>query len=866
MLLALQQVVHESGPLLFTVSLCAVASLDSYSTSLAPVIIIALLMIASIHNCVSTNPSEPRPTEVNEESHGPNNKNRSSREFPHHGPNPTICSPVERASIRKASRTTQAAIRSIRVLQSAQRKQNNAVSESGAPKHFLPLVYQVRQAWQRINLKNDFKLLDNAVQSLARSLQRHVAGNPLVRDHLHSLSKRHCLIEGAPDELWHRKGELMFQGSIWSILLETIFSDELAVFGESGQHLAQEWTSPNIQQHSTAIELLTRSGILQYSGIFYKRPTDSLKDLLQNRHSISTSKAEITRFLMLASKTGRRSLSLGGRQATARAAAILRNTDERARRSIHEARTEFTRHLDELTYPLGAQRACSAGVERVVTQAQVLAIQWAAHIHGHALIYPKNREMFGHALSRETQHGLQRELSCRHGSNGPIVFTVRPGFRKVENADSHQMEVLQPAIVYLAYTDDEMAKEPAFSNPFQPSPLSNSAPRPAPEESTDRPSSAKFPAQHAHIPVATSNKNSQKLLETFEQLNDDILQLVKSLQLIPGKDRPNVMRPYTLLGQETQFPLWNDFTKYWNLTRSAIWRVLLENLFHHPFAVYGDSGKKLRTEWEGLKQTNAKGEISHPANRQRQNLCRFIFETALGGEALFVAPQNSRVKDRQLESDMTIVMARLRSAIISLLRIICVKLPQGVLIDKVVERATLLAIHISIHDSHIKPWVPALHTSWAQPKFAEEPWLDVEHFSKKKASGRLAFVIQPGLKFFFDANETELLPGNPFARPLGYIENGEGIGFPDLSAPLARPVESKERPINHKYQPTVEDYPESPLILKHQNFVEDWLKSPTEGKYRATVEDYPESPTVQRRPKLADNDPVILEDDSDETM
>ncbi|KAF1950894.1 hypothetical protein CC80DRAFT_597773 [Byssothecium circinans] len=673
-----------------------------------------------------------------------------------------------RRKIHEAQRTTQAAIRRLKILQGTQqqpRQPQQGAPSRGNPSNPETLEHLCYEAWQMLDLQSDFRLIDRLVYSLAHSLTKHVAGNQLARSHLVGLSNHLPLIKGTPEELWSRHGLLMFRGAVWSILLGTIFSNEFAVFGKRARNLASEWVEPDVRHHPahqwrslTAYELLIKAGILQYTAILNKIPTECLTGLLYRKFNISDSISKVAQ--MLATSTS------GGVDASQRAGDIFKNTDQLARQSIHEARAGFVAELEVLTGLLGATKSCHEDVERVVTQAQILAFQWAVQLRAHRFVEPNNGEMYQRALDRDQHDWLARTLCCRHVHDSPIVFTIHPGFRRFEADDS--LVMLDPAEVYLDYEPDAVFETHVPSQqPVPCAPIGTNA--------------HGFPS-----PLADDLKVLSDLIETF----------VSKLEYLPGKDIPEHLRKHILVGRTSSFPTWNNIMRNRHFTQSAIWRILFENLFEHPFAVYGnDTGTPLRKEWEKLRRDDRQQSTSYSLTWRLQR-CRKVVSNSLGGETLFTQPQNCEPWDPVLHDGMMAVKADIYKAIVELLQLVCSKLPLQQDVCQIIERAMLIAIRISVDNYHAKFVIPVLHTPWAQPTFGEAPLLELIEVSYNITRGRIAFIGRPGVEFYLDANEEYIERDIRGMLPLAYIEDSvSGPETQSVKFPSSVPKKNVELPL-----------------------------------------------------------------------
>lgn len=134
--------------------------------------------------------------------------------------------------------------------------------------------YHVRKhfkSWKLSDISRDFDTLKNSINTLAHELHWHSRNTASVQNNIHNLTKSCKLIAGVPEQLWLVESIHLLQGAIWSILLDTIFSNDFEVFGERATHFAEEIRDPKIEpqlarwRSLTAEKLLLRSGLLQYS-------------------------------------------------------------------------------------------------------------------------------------------------------------------------------------------------------------------------------------------------------------------------------------------------------------------------------------------------------------------------------------------------------------------------------------------------------------------------------------------------------------------------------------------------------------------------------------------------------------------------
>lgn len=336
-----------------------------------------------------------------------------------------------------------------------------------APK---PLARVTFEKWQQTDLLKDFLLLDTSVGGLAFELNRHISQSSLLQYRIHELSDSCFLIKGAPKQLWTKQRLLLLRGAIWSILLGTIFSHEFAVFGDRARDLAREWAIPDVDHRSstwrslTAEMLLVRAGIIQCDAIGPSNPTASLRDLLVKRHSIQDSVSAMSGVLIKGASL--RNSETGGPESIRRAKDLFKDCDQHARASLHHAQAGFIRSLEWLTKRFSARKQLSSEVEKVLINAQVLALQLAAQIHCFEFVIPTVDDMLGDVNRWAEEPLLSKANCCSNIPDGHIAFTVRPGLKKFADADLKQMAILHSAQVFIlgeSVEDSPRSRGPARS-------------------------------------------------------------------------------------------------------------------------------------------------------------------------------------------------------------------------------------------------------------------------------------------------------------------------------------------------------------------------------------------------------------------
>lgn len=215
---------------------------------------------------------------------------------------------------------------------------------------------------------------------------------------MHELSDSFFLIKGAPKELWARQRPLLLCGAIWTILLSTIFSNDFEVFGERARNLARERLYPGINYDSAtwqllaAESLLTKAGIIQYDAVDRPKPTETLRKLLHEQHSLEDSVSAAA--IVLMKPVSVKDFETVSQHAMQRAYDLFEHADVLARESLHSARFGFIKGLDLLTERFTAKDLFSEEVRTVITNAQTLALHMVAQIHCHRFIIPTIGDMF----------------------------------------------------------------------------------------------------------------------------------------------------------------------------------------------------------------------------------------------------------------------------------------------------------------------------------------------------------------------------------------------------------------------------------------------------------------------------------------
>jgi len=107
------------------------------------------------------------------------------------------------------------------------------------------------QKWHNVDPLVLYRDLDRAVAKLALDLHQYVGQNSHFENDIHLLSAVLIsingleyplqFIKGARRELWDHHRFLLLNGVIWSILYVTVFSHDLAVFGEKASRLTDQW-------------------------------------------------------------------------------------------------------------------------------------------------------------------------------------------------------------------------------------------------------------------------------------------------------------------------------------------------------------------------------------------------------------------------------------------------------------------------------------------------------------------------------------------------------------------------------------------------------------------------------------------------
>ncbi|PVI00352.1 hypothetical protein DM02DRAFT_728660 [Periconia macrospinosa] len=623
-----------------------------------------------------------------------------------------------------------------------------------------PLVHKHYELWKLVDIGKDFAILKDSIHILARELHWYSRHTVSLQNniHIHGLSKSLKLIGGVSEGLWSEETSNLLQGAVWSILLDTVFSNDFEVFGIRATHFGQEIRHPHIEpqfaswRSLTAEKLLMRTGLVQYSSRMRRSPSENLRVLLGKDHSADDS---------LFDTLCQVSTSLEMKDASV----LLADVDRLALQSIYNARLKFVNSLEFLLHCFGARRKLAGMVRRVVTDAQVVAIMMLCQQHIYQLITPTIGDYVQKEGLRQGSKTIEAITNPDYDPEGNIVFTVNPGFRQFDKGDAQQPKLLQSALVYVAGVPTN----------------SNGSHVAAPQA---QPSQAEVEDSVYHNAIAIAFCELKQIIDEFAntlQYKTEPDSLLKFL--IDKNSRPNT----------SDIPShWNQRTKDVYKTQTCIWNMLIKYLFENKFSCYSLLGDIHNSEWAkrypGLHPLNPMS-ISTVANIWRHQKGWTLLQN-LGGPSFLEDPRGATIRDKRYESSMKQIKDTICGDMRRFVNASCQPhsdtTSRDNAIEQIVLRAMLLALRMDIPRHHYKIWSPAYNATYTRPPPSRRPVYHLTNDCAHVTKGRITFVVYPGLCFYSAANLQRVETVVP---PLTYVtEEGTGNDNPPPTSGAPPPL------------------------------------------------------------------------------
>ncbi|CAI6322120.1 unnamed protein product [Periconia digitata] len=603
-----------------------------------------------------------------------------------------------------------------------------------------PTTHKQLRVWQQFDMKKIFHALDDSIKLLSSQLHWHIRDSKVLKKKASALSGSLVLIKGVPDVLWLNEEIHLLQGAVWSIILETVFQNDFKVFGERAQSFAQEFAHPKVEAQSmkwrclTGEQLVTRCGLVQFSSAMSNGPLENVRVILGKEYSIEECISRMTR--------------------TNATEHLLDDMDNLALQSIHSARKQFIDSLELLTGHFGARRKLADSVKRVVTDAQVLAIQMVIQPHVYRFRGPPYGEAFRKVQKYQEQTVVTAITDAGHTLDGEIVFTVSPGFEKFESADLQQFKTLHPALVYVTGTKKTMFSPRTLPH-VNPSGLPRNVGKSGPSLETSESSMTK----------TQDNLERMRILAAFKNLKNAVKALANALQYTNALDDFLSVAPLS----------WDQRTRNLFTAEKSIWAKLIFHLFDNKFCSYAILGEALHRHWTNAYpevHSSDPSSVSTIANSWRYKEGLKLLES-LGGELFLKDPKAAVVIDRKVEDSLQVKKDIVCLDIRNFLDEVCQPAPRtdatsapssperNAVIKDMVQLAITLAIRLDVSRQHYQIYNPARHTPYTRPLPPEPPKFTLTPDCAHLEKGYIALTLVPGLRVYPAADlrkEEHLVP------------------------------------------------------------------------------------------------------------